>query len=40
MKKGPFNIRLDFEDKRIVDTGLKDIEELDNIFKDIKKKFK
>ena len=40
MKKGPFSLRLKFEEEKIVDTNLKDIDEVANIFIDLKRKFK
>lgn len=39
-KKGTFDIRIKFEDQRIIDNKCKDFEEVESIFKTIKKKFK
>lgn len=39
MKKGPFDVKIKFEDVRIVDQKVNTVKEMDNIFEDVKKKF-
>jgi len=39
-KNGKFDLMLRFEDEKIVDTSTNNIDQLGNIFDDIKKKFR
>lgn len=39
-RKGAFDIRIRFENEKIFDNKLTDIDQVDDVFKTLKKKFK
>ncbi len=40
IRKGVFDIRIKFNGDRIVDQDVNSLKEMDNIYKDVKKKFR
>ena len=40
MRKGAFDIRIKHEHVAIIDTNIKDLDQLDDVLKEVKRKFK